>query len=162
MRRRRLLSLGVPLLGLSACGFELRRTAALHFERIALTGFAPRSPMAEELRTVLSRSITVVAAPDKAQVVLQSITEARTKRVVVFTASGEVRDVTLRLRFVYRAHTPSERELIASSEINLYRDMTFVESQALGKAQEEAALYREMQSDVVQQVLLRLSSIRLA
>lgn len=158
--RRRLLSLGLPLLALSACGFELRRDAALPFQRIALSGFAPRSPLAEALRTVLSRNITVVPSPDKAQVVLQAIAEARTKKVAAVTASGEVRDVTLRLQFIYRAHTPAERELIARSEINLYRDMTFVESQALGKAQEEAALYREMQSDVVQQVMLRLSAIR--
>lgn len=161
MQRRRWLLAGLPLLGLSACGFELRRDAALPFERIALVGFAPRSPMAEELRTVLARSVTVVATPDKAQVVLQAITEARSRKVVAYTASGQVRDTTLRLQFVYRAHTPSDRELIAHAEINLYRDMTFVEVLAQGKAQEERALYREMQSDVVQQVLLRLSAIHL-
>jgi len=161
MRRRRWLLAGLPLLGLSACGFELRRGAALQFQRIALAGFVPRSPMAEELRAVLSRSITVVPAPEQAQVVLQAVTEARSKKVVAYTASGQVRDTTLRLQFIYRAHTPGERELIATSEINLYRDMSFIESQALGKEQEERALYREMQSDVVQQVLLRLSSIRL-
>ena len=39
--------------------------------------------------------------------------------------------------------------------------MTFIESAALGKQQEEQDLFREMRSDIVQQVLLRLSSIRL-
>ena len=40
--RRRLL-LATPLLALAGCGFELKRAAELHFDSIALTGFAPRS-----------------------------------------------------------------------------------------------------------------------
>ncbi len=39
--------------------------------------------------------------------------------------------------------------------------MTFIESAALGKQQEEQDLFREMQSDIVLQVMLRLSAIRL-
>ena len=49
LRRRRLLA--APLLVLAGCGFELRRAAELHFDSIALTGFEPRSPLAQELRT---------------------------------------------------------------------------------------------------------------
>jgi len=37
--------------------------------------------------------------------------------------------------------------------------MTFIESKALGKEQEEQDLFREMQSDVVLQIVLRLSTI---
>ena len=48
--RRRLL-LATPLLALAGCGFELKRAAELHFDSIALTGFEPRSPLAQELRT---------------------------------------------------------------------------------------------------------------
>lgn len=160
MQRRRLLFAAAPLC-LAGCGFQLRRAAALQIDSIALTGFAPRSPMGEELRSVLARSITVEASPDKAQVVLHSITEARSKWVVAFTTSGQVRDLRLRSQFIYRVDTPAGRELVPSSEINLYRDMSFVEVQAQGKAQEAEALYREMQSDMVHQVILRLSAIHL-
>jgi LPS-assembly lipoprotein len=72
-----------------------------------------------------------------------------------------VRDVQLRTLFRYRAHTPSERELIPDSEIELFRDLTYIESKTLGKEQEELQLYREMQSDIVLQVVLRLSAIKL-
>ena len=158
--RRRLL-LAAPLLLLAGCGFELRRAAELHFDSIALSGFEPRSPLARELRAALERSISVKEAPAQAQVVLQALQEQRVRRVVAFTASGQVRDIQLRKIFRYRAQTPGERELIPDTRIELVREMTFIESAALGKQQEEQDLFREMRSDIVQQVLLRLSSIRL-
>ena len=158
--RRRLL-LAAPLLLLAGCGFELRRAAELHFDSIALSGFEPRSPLARELRAALERSISVKEAPAQAQVVLQALQEQRVRRVVAFTASGQVRDIQLRKIFRYRAQTPGERELIPEARFELVREMTFIESAALGKQQEEQDLFREMRSDIVQQVLLRLSSIRL-
>lgn len=158
--RRRLLA-AAPLLPLAGCGFQLKGTASFRFDSIALTGFEPRSPLEKELRTVLERSIAVKEAQAQAQVVLQALSEQRLRRAVAFTASGQVRDIQFRLIFRYRAQTPTERELIPDSRIELYREMTFVESQALGKQQEADDLFREMQSDIVQQVVLRLSAIQL-
>jgi LPS-assembly lipoprotein len=159
-RRRRLL-LAAPLLTLAGCGFELRRAAELHFESIALTGFAPRSPLEKELRIALERSVKVTEDQAQAQVIFQALADQRTRRAVAFGASGQVRDVQLRMLLRYRAQTPTERELIPPTTIELFRELTLVESQALGKEQEAQDLYREMQSDVVLQLMLRLSTIRL-
>jgi LPS-assembly lipoprotein len=161
VQRRRLLLQAAPALLLAGCGFELKRVADLQFDSIALTGFAPRSSLAQELREALERSITVKEAPAQAQVVLQALGEERPRRAVAFTASGQVRDIQLRTIFRYRAQTPAERELIPDSKIELIREMTFIEAKALGKQQEEQDLFREMQSDIVLQVMLRLSAIRL-
>ena len=159
-RRRRLLT-AAPLLALAGCGFQLKGVASFRFDSIALTGFEPRSPLEKELRAVLERSLTIKESQAQAQVVLQALSEQRLRRAVSFTASGQVRDVQFRLIFRYRAQTPAERELIPDSRIELYREMTFIESQALGKQQEADDLFREMQSDIVQQVVLRLSAITL-
>jgi LPS-assembly lipoprotein len=159
--RRRLLLRAAPAVMLAGCGFELKRVAALQFDSIALTGFAPRSPLAQELRAALERSISVKDAPAQAQVVFQALSDERTRRAVSFTASGQVRDIQLRMVLRYRAQTPSERELIPDSKIELFRELTFIEVKALGKEQEEQDLFREMQSDIVLQVMLRLSTIRL-
>jgi LPS-assembly lipoprotein len=164
LSRRRLLQRWALLGGavaVSGCGFQLRGTANLDFDSIALAGFAPRSPLEAELRAALARSVTVQVAPDKADVVLRALSEQRTRKVVAFTASGQVRDIQLRLLLRYQAHTPRERVLIPESEIIQWRDMTFIESKALGKEQEEQQLYREMQADIIAQLLLRLSTIRL-
>lgn len=162
--RRRLLRAAPALLTTMAaagCGFELKRAAELHFDSIALNGFAPRSPLAQELRLALERSVKVIDDQAQAQVVFQALTDQRTRRAVAFTASGQVRDIQLRMLLRYRAQTPTERELIPDSKIEQIREMTFIEAKALGKQQEEQDLYREMQSDIVLQVLLRLSAIRL-
>jgi LPS-assembly lipoprotein len=83
------------------------------------------------------------------------------RKAVAFTASGQVRDIQLRMLLQYRAQTPAQRELIPDSRIELIREMSFVESKALGKEQEAQDLFREMQSDVVLQVMLRLAAVRL-
>ena len=54
----------------------------------------------------------------------------------------------------------SGKELIAPTEILQSRDMSYTESAALAKEQEEAALYRAMQTDIVSQVLRRLASVQ--
>jgi LPS-assembly lipoprotein len=158
---RRWLLRTAPLLWLAGCGFQLKGAASLQFDSIALTGFEPRSPLQQELRAALQRSVAVKEAPEQAQVVLQALAEERLRRVVAFTASGQVRDIQLRTIFRYRAQTPAQRELIPDSRIELIRELSFLERQALGKEQEADDLFREMQSDIVQQLLLRLSTLRL-
>ena len=71
-----------------------------------------------------------------------------------------MREFQLRQRFRFRLRTPNGKELIADSEILLQRDISYSETIALSKAEEEAELYRDMQTDVVQQVLRRLAALR--
>ncbi|QTN22727.1 hypothetical protein HZ992_21780 [Rhizobacter sp. AJA081-3] len=160
MIRRQALGL-IGAAALAGCGFELRRAPELRFRTLALAGFGPKSPLAEELRTSIDASQTtvVVDSAPKAQVVLEALADAREKSVVASTAFGEVRELQLRSRFHFRLRTPQGRELIPATEILLTRDMSYRESAALAKEQEEAALYRSMQSDIVAQVLRRLASV---
>ena len=158
MRRRLLLAATVALAG---CGFELKRPPALNFGKIQLAGFASRSPLAAELRSNIDASTTthVVEAGQGAQAVLQAINEAREKVVVAQTAANQIREFELRLRFEFRLVDPTGKVLIPDSEIVLTRSLTYTETAALGKEQEEAFLYRGMQSDIVSQVLRRLASV---
>lgn len=151
--------LATAALGLAGCGFELRRPPAMAFGRIALTGFAPRSPVAEELRRQLATRVQVVDAPAQAEVVLQALADTREKSVVASTSAAQVREFQVRVKLHFRAHTPAGRELIAPAELLLTRDLSYSETAALAKEQEENELYREMQSDVVAQVMRRLASI---
>jgi LPS-assembly lipoprotein len=158
-RRRLLLGVSAALAG--GCGFELRRPPALAFRSIALTGFAPRSPLADELKRALqTKSVQVPDKPAEAEVVLKALADERSKSVVASTSAAQVREFTLRLKFGFSAATPGGRELIAPAELLLSRDLSYSENFALAKAQEEDELYREMQSDVVLQVLRRLASVK--
>ena len=149
-------------LALAGCGFELRRAPELHFRSIALNGFAPRSLLAEELRQNINASQTtlVVESLAQAQVVLDAITDARERGVVASTAAGQVRELQLRTRFVFKLRSASGRELIPTTELLLSRDMSYSESVALAKEQEEALLFRIMQSDIVSQVMRRLAAVQ--
>ncbi len=144
---------------LAGCGFQLRQPARLQFGSIALVGFPKRSLLEEELKRQLLLQVKVLDAPDKADVILQALDDVREKSVVASTAAAQVRELTLRLKFNFRARTPGGRELIPRAELLLSRDLSYSETAALAKQLEEAELFREMQADVVSQVLRRLAAV---
>ena len=147
----------------AGCGFELKRSPELRFKTVQLVGFAARSPLAAELRASIDASTTtrVVDSAAQAQVVLEAVADAREKSVVASTAAGQVTEFQLRARFRFRLRSVGGKELIASTEILQSRDMSYTESAALAKEQEEAALYRAMQTDIVSQVMRRLASVQM-
>ena len=49
--------------------------------------------------------------------------------------------------------------IIPRTEMNLTRIMSFDDAFVLAKQQEEVLLYRDMENDVVQQILRRLSQV---
>ncbi len=158
---RRSLLLTAVAAALAGCGFELRRAPELRFSTIALTGFRPRSPLADELRMNINASPTtkVVEATTQAQVVLEALADARERSVVASTAAGQVRELQLRTRLQFRVRNAAGKELIPTTELVLNRDMSYSENLALAKEQEEALLYRTMQSDIVSQVMRRLAAM---
>lgn len=160
--RRALLLAAAATAGLAGCGFKLRGAEPLAFGRIALTGFAPRSPLADALADALrGNGVTVETNPARAELVLQALTDTRERSVVATTSAAQVRELQLRLRLRWRTHTPAGREVTPPAELVLARDMSYSESLALAKQHEEADFYREMQADIVAQVMRRLAAVRL-
>ncbi len=149
--------------GLTACGFQLRQAPNLPFSTL-YAGFAESSSLGQELRRSLEstgvRVITDNRQLDAAQVILDIIQDQREKAVVGVNASGQVREFQLRIRFKFRLRDKRGKELINETELLLQRDISYSESAALAKEAEEALIYRSMQSDIVQQVLRRLSAIK--
>ena len=81
--------------------------------------------------------------------------------MVGVNASGQVREFQLRIRVRLKLSTPQGKELIPEDEILLQRDISYNESAALAKEAEENLLYRDMQSDITQQILRRLAAVKL-
>jgi LPS-assembly lipoprotein len=159
--RRHLLvaTAAAPLL--VACGFQLRQAPQFSFDRIALT--MPNTALATELRRQLQGTgrIEIVTDPARAEAVLESAGERRERIVVSVTASGEVREFQLRIQFKFRLRTADGRELLPESEILRQIDQSYSESAALSKEAEAQMLYQNMQSDIVQQVLRRLATVKM-
>lgn len=151
----------MPLALLAACGFELRRPPELQLKRVMLKGFEKRSPLAEELRRNLQAGGTqVVETTPQAEAVLEALGDKREQVIAAQTSAGQVRELTLKLRFQFRLTSPSGRQLIEPTELLLTRDMSYSETIALAKEQEAEMLYRSMQSDVVAQVMRRLAAVK--
>ena len=150
----------VVLALLAGCGFQLRGTAQLPFETLYIPG---ANPLAVELRrNVKAASKTrLVDSPGSAQAVFGFTQETREKVILTFTAAGKVNEYRLRYRVGFRVTDPSGAQVfLPQSEILLTRDMTYSDAQVIAKENEEALLYRDMQTDMVQQILRRLVAAR--
>jgi len=165
MQRRALLSLAASAaaLSLAGCGFALRKAPNFAFSTL-YSGLSEGSPLGVELRRSLQSTgkVRVISDPrriNEAQVILEVLSDQREKVVLSLNASGQVREFQLRLRFRFRLRTLAGKELIPETEILLQRDISFNESAVLAKEAEEALLYRDMQSDVVQQIMRRLAAV---
>ena len=163
MKRRNLLA-AAGALALAGCGFELRKAPDFAFDSIAVTAPAT-SPLGNELRRSLAadgrlRVLPVGADVKGARVVIDMPVETREKVVVGLTASGQVREFQLRSRVKFRVRTPEGKELIPETELLQQRDISFNEAAVLGKEAEEGLLYRDMQADLVQQLMRRLAALK--
>ena len=148
-------------LTLAGCGFRLRGSQNYSFQTLAILPNAG-GPLAIELRRSLGSSVRVLPAdapPAQAQVVLELLLDQREKAVVGVNSSGQVREFQLRIRVQFRIYTPQGQELAPVTEIVQQRDISFNESAVLAKEAEEALLYRDMQSDIVQQLMRRLAAL---
>ncbi len=164
MRRRLLLGLTALMLLLAGCGFGLRQPTSYAFSSL-YSSVAPNSPLGIELQRQLLaggqlRYITDAAQIKDAEVLLDVYSEQRVKTVVGVSATGQVREFQLRLNLKFRLRTPLGKELIPETELVQQRTMSYSEAFALAKEAEEAMLYRNMQGDMVQQILRRLAAIR--
>ena len=159
--RRALLRLLVGVLpagGLAACGFQLRQPAELPYQRIALSGFASRSPFAEAIRRELPERVQLVEQPAQAEVQVVADEDRLHRTVVASTAVGQVREFRLRVRLRFHFATPQGEPLGPVAELEQSRDMSYAESYALGKEVEEQELLREMRGDIARQLLQHLAA----
>ena len=144
---------------LAACGFHRRIAQPLNYERIALTGFADRSTMADEIRRALPSTARIAANVLESQVVIEAIEDTQKTTVEASTAFGQVRELELHVKLRYRVLDPNGTELLPLADVERFRDMTYDEKDALAKDTELKALYRDMQSDMAYQLIRVLSAV---
>lgn len=166
MQKRTVLTMfaAVPLL--AACGFRLRGAPDFSFKSIYVKA-PPGSQLARELVRTLKGAggdlvvITDVARMNEAEAICNILSEQRERVVVGLNASGQVRELQLRLRLHFSVSGPQGQEYVPSTEMLQQRDVSYNESIALSKEGEEAMLYKNMQTDLVQQLMRRLARVKL-
>ena len=164
--RRAALALGLTVL-LSACGFHLRGSNGsfmLPFATMYI-GLPETSPLAIGLKRYIRAigSTEVVSTKDGADAVLEVLSDPernRTKTILSLNKNGRVQEYQLGYSINFRVLDKAGNQLLAPTTISLVRPITFDESQVLAKETEEAALYRDMRNDLVQQIMRRLAAIK--
>ncbi|MDQ3215023.1 MAG: LPS assembly lipoprotein LptE [Pseudomonadota bacterium] len=149
------------LLTLVSCGFQLRGSQTLPIDRVYLA-LPVNSPIGAEITRVVrsSSNASVVQDRKSAQAIIELLAEQREREVLSINAQGRAREYQLRLRTTFRVIDPEGNELIAPTTLLARRDIAFNESELLAKESEEALLYRDMQSDLVRQIVNRLQGIK--
>jgi len=163
MDRRALLAAfaAVVTTALGGCGFQLRGAQTLPIDTLFLA-LPVNSPLGAEITRVVrsSTNAKVVSDRKQAQAILELLGEAREREVLSINAQGRAREYQLRLLSTFRVTDPNGIDLIAPTTLTARRDVSFNESELLAKESEEALLYRDMQSDLVRQMVTRLQGIR--
>lgn len=149
---------------LSACGFRLRGAdgkSGLPFRTVYI-GVPERSPLGVELKRYIraSEDTTIVAEPKEAEAVIEILSETRDRATLSLNTQGRVREYSLYYRLLFQVKNAAGGVLLAPTELVLKRDISFNESQVIAKEKEEDMLYRDMQSDAVQQILRRMSALK--
>jgi LPS-assembly lipoprotein len=152
--------LALLLASLAGCGFRIRGTAEVPFDTLYLPGAT--SGIALDLKRYIQAGTNarVLDDPAKADAVMQFSEETRQKEVLSLTGTGKVREFQLRYRVGFRVHDNKGTDFVPPSVIQLTRDVTFNDAEILAKEQEEQILFRDMQTDMVQQILRRLAAAK--
>ena len=144
---------------LAGCGFQLREAAKLPFDTVYVPG---SGGIALDLKRNIRAGThaTVVDNAKQAQAVMQFTREERQKVILSLTATGRVREFQLRYIVGFRVVDNKGHDYVPQSTIELTRDVTFNDAEVLAKESEEQLLYRDMQNDMVQQIMLRLAAAK--
>jgi LPS-assembly lipoprotein len=145
---------------LTGCGFQLRGHAELPFQ-VLYVDAPPTSTFATQLRRVIGAgsNTRVTNNPNEADATLQVMSEVREKEILALSAGGRVREFQLRYRVSYQVFGKEKVVLSPARDIVMRRDFSFNDQDQLSKESEEALLYRDMQTDAVQQLMRRLQAV---
>jgi LPS-assembly lipoprotein len=146
---------------LISCGFQLRGVQKLPFASLFIS--STNSPVAISLTRVLQGQDGLQLTKDakSAQASIEILNDARERHILALSGAGKVSEFELRQRVSFRVVGAGGKELIPANEIVITRAFAFNDAQVLAKETEEALLYRDMQDDIVQQIMRRLAAVQL-
>ncbi len=146
---------------LAACGFQLRGDYALPFQTMSIA-LAPSSELYAQLKRSIeaSSSTRIVDNPKEAEANLVVLGDRNEKVILSLNSAGRAREYDLVRTFSFKVSSANSTDYIPPSQIVLRRDMTFNDDLVLSKESEEALLWRDIQKDLIQQLLRRLATAK--
>jgi len=146
----------IAILMFSGCGFQLRGAYSLPYESIFLATGDSVIGAGLKRQIHASGGTRIEEKASDAQVTFQPVGEFRDAVILSLSSAGRVREKRLRYRYVYRIVDAKGRDLVPQGYVEITRDISYADSATLAKTQEEELLWRDMENDLVQQLMRRL------
>ena len=147
------------LASLAGCGFQLRGEAELPAvaRTVTIEAVDPLSPLKRDLEAAFKRAGATVKDAGGEGVATLKLPLMRLSTEPV-SVSSQVRGKEYRVRYEVEVEltAPDGSVLLPRTKIELTREYSYDETQALGAQAEEELLRKEMARDMVQQVLRRV------
>lgn len=162
MLRRTALT-AVALATLTGCGFRLRGSVVAPQYSLSVRG-----SVGGVARLLISRlrasgqSVWLAGdpqAPAHVDYVLLISQDTRQRVVQGSNVSGQVRELNLKIDFRWSLVDANDVERLPPNTILLEQDMSFNETDVLGKAEEENALFTSLQERAVQRIISQLARV---
>ena len=156
------ITLLVLILGLSACGFQLRgyHQASPNLDGLYIEGGDQRDTLAGVLQRQLSvAGVELAASPNLAKNRLQILGEHFSQRVISVDANGKVLEYELRLDagFMVNPGGPEGQELPRQA-LELTRQLSLSDADELGRRNEAALMRVDMRRELAGQIIRRLQA----
>jgi LPS-assembly lipoprotein len=159
---RRVVLLGLCAL-LGACGFHLRDEVKLpaSLATVSVVSADTFSPLLRDLRDALKRAgATTLAEPRDGTASVRLLVDQLTTEVLTTSGRARVTEYIIRYKVDLEVVDGAGVVLLPRATIELTRDFSFDETQALGAAAEDELLRKELRREMVVQLLSRIESIR--
>lgn len=146
------------LITVAACGFKLRGTEMISFQKIYIQG-AKLTLSQDLIQSFKNNGVEIVSNPDAAEIILDLISERNQKTILSLSGRGLVREFELRYFVEFRTRNPKNALFDDPQIVEQRTDFSFSDDALLGKGDEEQRLNTDMQKNAVREIIRRLSAI---
>ena len=154
-----MLMFGLTVLGLSACGFHLRGAADVSFHTIFIQGNT--LIISKNLnKSLKNNGVQVLNEAENAELMLEMVGEESEKRILSLSGRGKVNEFELYYRVHYRTRLAGEALWSQVQTVEARRDYSYDDANLLAKQGEEKRLNEDMQSNVLNGLIRRLSALK--
>ena len=150
------------LIGLSACGFQLRgaNLQALQNASIFVQSSNANILAAEVKRQLLDAGVNPVSSASDANYIVILSNESLGRKVLsVSPTTGKVEEYEVTYTAMLKITDPDEGSTARAKPVSASRDYTFDEGSVLGKLKEESVLKKDIAKQVAATVLRRLRAV---
>jgi LPS-assembly lipoprotein len=144
----------------SGCGFHLRTWDVGTSIESAYVSSDPRNPLLAPLQRALSQAgVAEAASAGDAEIVVELMDSRRDRRSITVSGQARAAEYETILGVLYRVTDRRGSELVPAQWLERERVFRVDRDNIVGSSEEQALLEREMQNDLVQQILRALNAV---